>query len=1579
MNNSKIVVVLICLSMISISVFLVGLDNGREPLQKEDMGQDFETKAIDIWDSIPKLEGVSAKLFLEERYILIQYTPPECVLCREADGYDTIYIDETTQLLGPGKPVLPMKDIVLAIPNNAVVSTSELIQNDITMLDGKYNIKPDIPTTSNGKLLSDFTGPDPEIYNSISPYPGRVFEVQGRVMLRHMTGLRICFYPVQYKPALGLLVFSNEIRLKVYLESEDGTPFSHPSASSKDSIEMSNLLYLIANPWDVKIVPKDYGTRGGGDPKYVIVTSNSGTPSLEDKLQPLADWKTNYLNISTVIKAVEDIDIEYSGADLSEKIWKYLKDMYDTYAIEWVLLGGDETVVPVGRSNSAGNQYDLGYDHNYTEMVRIDQWDCIPELRLGRLSTASVGEMGTLVNNIINYQKDLRDWRRNGYLVGTNVWFEGDGCRAGEDVWKERGRWPEHGVTVYRDYENKSDAEDPGSVGEITTTRISSRLNAGVGASSWWGHGSVTGFYKSEGTVCVWDTGDVDSLTNAGMRPSILWAMACSTGNFRGATTSLAEKLLTVSNGGVNGYIGAIDEPDGTVALGMVDQFWDMYDKKYEYNMTWRKYYFKDEWDPYPSTKESFVGECDRLTRCHGGMGQNSEDLFHFLGDPQLSIFLNYPECLNDSSTTGIGTAPDFSDFAEKKGFDQGDTAVIKADVWYSSSALPEECTLNVTIKSTPDTGVKTYYLERVINSLTLEDPVEYFEWSIPGDAPTDKYYITTRIYNSSVGWETVQENITYMFIGWDAELTDIVQVNAEVVEGDTVTYSVTIDESGEEIPLPMNPTLWVEWEGRNYDPYLTSENFVGSNVTVIALGTHDYEVTVTFPEAGYWNYTTYLTVKGEVMDSIEVAGLTIVKGVRLLETTLNHLYFFTGDNVKLSYKCLVVSDFIGSAHLHVQSQTDQVVDPMNFENSSSFYINFTWQIPNIANTTYALELEVWGYARYLVDDSGSSMRVVNIREFLDPAVQWLKDSQRIDGGWGIYDPPFWTEGSTVEETAYAVTALLRAGEDPYSSVIQNAIDFINDTLDPQNLSNAQYLAQVIWSLEEAGRGSLSKVSECADTLAAIQNNLIILETWKVNVTSDLFLATPQNYELEVKGYDVNDGLVYGPITKGGTINNAPPPHVTEEFTVPAGVGIYWMNVTVHYDGGVGGGGTPLLMGMYDDDGQPMDDEYMVFEDPPWFCRFSEHVHFDGGWGNKEGFESNAFFTGYGCVGFNVAGTYADSKDMGIQWLKENQSFNGSWISEKTWASGIVSEFGKYHVEDTSMAIITLLMNDSAANVPLAVKWLEDQQLSGTAYGQDLTGSYLFSSVNWRDIYSLAKGTSYAVRALLKAGKTFYDNLSVRDGIRWLCENQKSNGSWGGVPNLGSRFSPYMVAAQAAIALAMADADFIFRQYLESGWNLVSVPLLQVNPSIEAVLASIDGKYDAVRWYDVKETNDPWKHYKVDKPFGNDLFELNETMGFWIHIIEPGGVIFEYSGVQPTTSQDIQLYKGWNLVGYPSSMVYNRTLGLNNTDFRFHINSIWSYNAATQNWENMQESDTFRPGRGYWFHAKSDIVWHVPL
>jgi hypothetical protein len=166
---------------------------------------------------------------------------------------------------------------------------------------------------------------------------------------------------------------------------------------------------------------------------------------------------------------------------------------------------------------------------------------------------------------------------------------------------------------------------------------------------------------------------------------------------------------------------------------------------------------------------------------------------------------------------------------------------------------------------------------------------------------------------------------------------------------------------------------------------------------------------------------------------------------------------------------------------------------------------------------------------------------------------------------------------------------------------------------------------------------------------------------------------------------------------------------------------------------------------------------------------------------------------------------------------------------------------------------------------------------------------------------------------------------------------------------------------------------------LRQGWNLISVPFEQPDETIKSVLDSIDGKYDAVQWYDDRDTGDHWKHNKLGKPLGNDLDLLNESIGFWIHITASGDTIFTFNGSRPMQNRTITLFEGWNLIGYPSLNNRTRDVGLNNINYGSDVDAIQTFNATSGMWEVLTASDKFELGRGYWVHSTVEKAWDVPL
>ena len=154
------------------------------------------------------------------------------------------------------------------------------------------------------------------------------------------------------------------------------------------------------------------------------------------------------------------------------------------------------------------------------------------------------------------------------------------------------------------------------------------------------------------------------------------------------------------------------------------------------------------------------------------------------------------------------------------------------------------------------------------------------------------------------------------------------------------------------------------------------------------------------------------------------------------------------------------------------------------------------------------------------------------------------------------------------------------------------------------------------------------------------------------------------------------------------------------------------------------------------------------------------------------------------------------------------------------------------------------------------------------------------------------------------------------------------------------------------------------------GWNLVSIPLEMSDTSLESVLASISGQYDAVKYYSSTDAGDPWKTYR---PGGtaNDLSAIDNAMGIWVHATAYCNLTV--TGTIPIPTQ-IVLRAGWNLVGYPT--LAEETVA----------NALWGTGAdRVETFDSgspyliseVGPAYVMKPGEGYWVHVPADTIWTV--
>jgi hypothetical protein len=160
-----------------------------------------------------------------------------------------------------------------------------------------------------------------------------------------------------------------------------------------------------------------------------------------------------------------------------------------------------------------------------------------------------------------------------------------------------------------------------------------------------------------------------------------------------------------------------------------------------------------------------------------------------------------------------------------------------------------------------------------------------------------------------------------------------------------------------------------------------------------------------------------------------------------------------------------------------------------------------------------------------------------------------------------------------------------------------------------------------------------------------------------------------------------------------------------------------------------------------------------------------------------------------------------------------------------------------------------------------------------------------------------------------------------------------------------------------------------FNIQLQKGWNLVSAPLELYSNSVSFVLSSITGKYSAVKYYNVLDKADPWETYRPGSAV-NDLSSIDKRIGFWICATQ-NCTLTVYGQIANSTA--INLYAGWNLVGYPT-LCENMTIG--NVFWGTGADRIEVFDPASPSLiKEVGPTYMMKPGDGYWVRVPADVIW----
>lgn len=349
-------------------------------------------------------------------------------------GFDRISAPGFRFDLPPGAPELPVKYLHFIIPPEQEAKLVNLLNVFLVQIPGSYYLyptQPSVPLCS----IPPWIPPDTSIYNSDSLYPGKPVAIVNSSVFDGARIVTVAVYPLQYRPLSRRLFISTSIlfdfqfrpapppRMATYRTFSGQKVYDNFIKATVYNTEQIPLYYRkpIIVP-DGGFKPQDQG----GTAPFIIITSSE----LFEYFLELRNWlreKGRWATITTT----DWIYNRYSGRDNAERIRNYLIHAYLNMdpAPVWVLLGGDDGVIPVrygcGKDNppSQWNRYVIPSDLYFSDLngnwhVDNDDWwgeptqdsvDVFPELFVGRVTVKTQREIEIWTNKLLHYEKEARD------------------------------------------------------------------------------------------------------------------------------------------------------------------------------------------------------------------------------------------------------------------------------------------------------------------------------------------------------------------------------------------------------------------------------------------------------------------------------------------------------------------------------------------------------------------------------------------------------------------------------------------------------------------------------------------------------------------------------------------------------------------------------------------------------------------------------------------------------------------------------------------------------------------------------------------------------------------------------------------------------------------------------------------------------------------------------------------------------------------------------------------------------------------------------------------------------------------
>ncbi|MGB2768755.1 MAG: C25 family cysteine peptidase [Candidatus Zixiibacteriota bacterium] len=727
------------------------------------------------------------------------------LLFEQRDGFDLVSLRGCVGSQKIGSPDLPIRMIHLVLPDGSEVTGVFVTEAHPAILEGEFSIGPVQPDVRTDDLpVKDRIGPDPTVYGSDSPYPSQLVELVHDGMMSGNHVISLALSPLQYRPKSQKLVLYTHLEIRVELGSSEEVDLSsraHRRSTRAQELREKILFRFVDNQDDVSNCmgklpgPSQSGADSGsfGYPEYLVVTS----PELRSAFLPLVTWKIKK-GIEASVVNIDSILSSHSGRDDAEKLRNFLIDAYQN-GTSWVLLGGDEDVVPVRYAypsntsttpsmtdqqicdlyfSDVDGEWDLDDDGIWGEPNQ-DNPDIYPDLFVGRVPCDNTAEANAFVEKLLTYEQNPGDGE-TGYLtralwMSSDQMTDWDGGAGQESILSQF--IPSH---FYQDLTDLAesptgDAPNPAGPNGETCTEM---MNQGWGIIGVLAHGKSSGFvaksHLTNGTPKSWVTtfagqndghGHLPNLQNES-KYGIMYSISCSQ-----SAIDVDKYPYLGGEPSVGEFYPLVSRKAGVAFLGYSRWGWVSISQKL---------FEKFLENLFAGDPGYHIGVAEALSRCAYPSYRDINYGHNLFGDPEMPVWTNSPATLAvihpdevtmgrtnlsflvTSEGTGVGQASVSLTLRGRRMFlgetdqhgqltcevnldDVGEMSVVVT----KPNCIPCQDSITITLSADVDdedteSGIRSFQLSQ--NFPNPFNPTTSIQFSVPGGG--NPAHTTLRIYN---------------------------------------------------------------------------------------------------------------------------------------------------------------------------------------------------------------------------------------------------------------------------------------------------------------------------------------------------------------------------------------------------------------------------------------------------------------------------------------------------------------------------------------------------------------------------------------------------------------------------------------------------------------------------------------------------------------------------------------------------------------------------------------------------------------------------------------------------------------